>query len=202
MTVLWGPDVVKWKYLLPYQEISQPSAISGLQMWMRSPKTVIQKMPPSPRVMRSWEDARNKVNKGIGLAPDRWGAYERNEFSEPQGLHLPIHWMLNSLTWYLIFVVQTACSLCCKLAYSLASSQASMEQFSQRHWEAVSWALSPKHSYQKKKNYFQVVTIFFGSVLTQVLQDCCHYYCKSWSPHVTMWLETYLNEVVKELLKP
>ena len=31
-----------------------------------------------------------------------------NEFSESRGLHLPIHRMLNSLTWYLIFDVQTA----------------------------------------------------------------------------------------------
>ena len=110
--------------------------------------------------------------------------------------------MLNSLTWYLIFVVQTACSLCCKLVYT--SSQASMEQFSQGHWEAVSWALSPKHSHQKKKkkNYFKVVTILFGRqcFVDRVLQNCFHYYCKSWYPHITMWLETYLNEVIKELL--
>ena len=33
--------------------------------------------------------------------PHKW-------FSEPKGLHLPIHRMLNSLTWYLIFDVQTA----------------------------------------------------------------------------------------------
>ena len=38
------------------------------------------------------------------LAPDSWGAYERSVFSEPRGLHLPIHKMLNSLTWYLIFM--------------------------------------------------------------------------------------------------
>ena len=29
--------------------------------------------------------------------------------------------MLNSLSWYLIFDIQTACSLCHKLVYSLAS---------------------------------------------------------------------------------
>ena len=54
-----------------------------------------------------------------GSAPDSWGAHARNEFSEPRGLHLPIHRMLNSLTWYLISDVQTACSLCCKFEYSL-----------------------------------------------------------------------------------
>ena len=39
------------------------------------------------------------------LAPDTWSAYERNVFSEPRGLHL-IHKMLNSLTWYLIFMLR------------------------------------------------------------------------------------------------
>ena len=34
------------------------------------------------------------------LAPDSWGAYQRNDFSEPRLLHLPIHRKaLNSLTW-------------------------------------------------------------------------------------------------------
>ena len=47
------------------------------------------------------------------LAPDNWGAHERNEFREPRGLHLPIHrrtlnsllaiWvsLLNNNLWYL-----------------------------------------------------------------------------------------------------
>ena len=52
------------------------------------------------------------------LAP---GACERNEFSKPKGLHLPMHRMLNSLTWYLIFDFQTFCSLYCKLIYSQTS---------------------------------------------------------------------------------
>ena len=38
------------------------------------------------------------------LAPDSWYAYERNEFSEPRGLHLSLHRLLISLTWYLIFL--------------------------------------------------------------------------------------------------
>ena len=38
---------------------------------------------------------------------------------QPRDLHLPIHRRLNSLTWYLIFDVQTTCSLCCKLVCSL-----------------------------------------------------------------------------------
>ena len=38
------------------------------------------------------------------LAPESWGAYERNEFNEPRGLHLHICSMLNSFTWNLIFL--------------------------------------------------------------------------------------------------
>ena len=38
------------------------------------------------------------------LAPDSWGAYQRNDFSEPRLLHLPIHRKaLNSLTWNIWF---------------------------------------------------------------------------------------------------
>ena len=38
------------------------------------------------------------------LAPDRWSAYQRNDFSEPRFLHLPIHRKaLNSLTWDILF---------------------------------------------------------------------------------------------------
>ena len=33
------------------EETSQPSAISGLQMWMRAPKTLIQEMLPLPMVI-------------------------------------------------------------------------------------------------------------------------------------------------------
>ena len=38
------------------QEMSQPLAISGLQMWMRAPKTVIEGMLPPPAwwLLRSW----------------------------------------------------------------------------------------------------------------------------------------------------
>ena len=105
---------------------------------------------PLQWLLRSWGNARSKVNKETGLAQDSWGTYERNEFSEPRGLHLPIHRMLNCLPWYLIFDDQTAYSLCCKLVYSLTSPPASLKQFSQSYWDAVSQAQSPEHSYQVK----------------------------------------------------
>ena len=42
---------------------------------------------PPQWLLREWGNARGKVNKETRLAPD--SAYERNEFSESRGLHLP-----------------------------------------------------------------------------------------------------------------
>ena len=79
----------------------------------------------------------------------------------PESLYLPIHSMLIFfLTWYMIFDVQSAYSLCCKLLYNHFPS-ASLEQYSQSCWGAVSQAQNSIHSYQITV-YFQVVTIFFS----------------------------------------
>ena len=41
-----------------------------------------------------------RIRKHRMLAPDSWGAYQRNDFREPRILHLPTHReALNSLTW-------------------------------------------------------------------------------------------------------
>ena len=125
--------------------MSEPSAISGLQMWMRAPKTVIQQMLPLHHC-GCWGAGGMQEARRTALASDSWGAKERNGFSEPRGLHARIQRMLNSLTWNLIFDVQTSCSLCCKRVYGL--TPASLEQFSQSYWSAVSHARSPKHSHQ------------------------------------------------------
>ena len=69
---------------------------------------------PPRWLRRHCEHARSKVNRKQDC-PDSRGAYGRNGFLEPRGLHLPLHSMLNSITWELIFDVQTACSFCCKL---------------------------------------------------------------------------------------
>ena len=103
-----------------------------------------------PRGMQEQLSATPEAEQGNRFGPDSWGECERNEFSEPRGLHLPIHRMLNSLIRYLIFDIQTACSLSCKLGYSLTSLLASLKQFSQSCWDAVSWAWSPKYSHQIK----------------------------------------------------
>ena len=50
------------------QEMSQPSAISGLQMWMRAPQTVIQWM------LMIAEELGDCKKQGEQLVPDSWGA--------------------------------------------------------------------------------------------------------------------------------
>ena len=108
------------------------------------PKLVQGILPPPMVTAEELGDARSshllllKVNRETGLAPDSWAAYERNESSETRGLHLPIHRTLHSLTWYLIFDVHIPCPLCCKLVYSLTTPAASLEQFSQSYWDAIS----------------------------------------------------------------
>ena len=170
--------------------MSQPSAISGLQMWMRAPKAQSSRCCHLPWwLLRGWGNTRSshlpqlplfKVNKETGFGPDSWGTYENNEFSEPRGLNLPTHPMLNCLIWYLIFDVQTACSLCCKFVCSLTpTAMFQGEHFSQSYWDAVSWAWSPKLSKQIKQKspfrlwlYFLVDSIKFQSWKVSVLEIC------------------------------
>ena len=153
--------------------MSQPSAISGLQMWMRAPKAQSSRCFHLPWwLLRSWENTRSshlaqlpllKVNKEKGFGPDRWGTYENNEFREPRGLNLPTHPMLNCLIWYLIFDVQTACSLCCKFVCSLTPTPCSKGNTFLRATEMLSPGLGVLNFPPNKiKVSFQVVTIFFS----------------------------------------
>ena len=46
-------------------------------------------LPPAlQHLLRSWGNARRKVSKETGLAPDNWGAHKMNEFSELRALCL------------------------------------------------------------------------------------------------------------------
>ena len=62
------------------------------------------------------------VKKHRIAAQDSWDAYERNDFTEPRLLHLPIHRKAqNSLTWYVWFsiiynnlLMFRLSALCCK----------------------------------------------------------------------------------------
>ena len=84
---------------------------------------------PPKWLQKSWGNERSRANKETGLAPDSWDVYDRIEFCEPRGWYLPMHNMLNFLICYLIFDVQTVCSFCCKLVYSLTSPPAPWNSF-------------------------------------------------------------------------
>ena len=134
------------------QEMSQPSVISGLQMWRRAPQTGIQRMLPSPP-HDCW--GAGKMQETKWAKKQDWPQtaevhMKRNEFREPRGLHLPLRRTLNSSTCYLIFDVETACSLCCKCVYSLISPSASLGAVFSSYWDAVCRAWSPQHSPQIK----------------------------------------------------
>ena len=93
----------------------------------------------------AWHAAVQGVTKSRTQLNNNWTELrcnERNEFSEPRGLHLPIHRMLNFFIWYMIFDVQTTCSLCYKLRYSL-TSPCFLRAACQGYWDAVSRAQSP-----------------------------------------------------------
>ena len=83
---VWNENII---YHINKQKMSQPSAISGLQMWLRAPQTVIQQLMPSPPqwLLRSWwNEYRKQGDQETGLAPDSWGACERSEFQSAQRL--------------------------------------------------------------------------------------------------------------------
>ena len=91
-----------------------------------------------------------------------WGVYERNEFSWPRGLHLPLYRKLHSFIWCMIFDVQTACSLCYKLGYSLISPLPSQSSLS----GLLRCCLPGSESLTLPPNNvslcFQVLTVFFS----------------------------------------
>ena len=57
--------------------------------------------PPSSSQLLQPALRRPGMRKHMIQTPDGWGAYQRNDFSDPRPLHLPIHRKaLNSLTWH------------------------------------------------------------------------------------------------------
>ena len=121
--LVWNEDI---SCHINTQEKSQPSGISGLQMWMSAAKMECNACDPDAATLccDCWGAGR-WGNEGRGmqeaaicrlcpssfrwtrkqdLVPGSWGACERNEFGEPRGLHLPIQRMLHSLIWYRTFL--------------------------------------------------------------------------------------------------
>ena len=110
------------------------------------------KLSPEERKLRMW-------NQDSG--PDRWCAYERNDFREPRLLHLPIHRKaLNSLTqdvWFSLTIIfwysdylPFITNFCNKF---LAPPFTSWEHSLRVTWDGVSWAWSPENSLRIKHSY-------------------------------------------------
>ena len=74
--------------------MSQPPAISGLHVWVRAPKTVIQRMLPLwqgdsgyaiiPWMQEAGGNVRSRVTEETGLAPDSWGAMKGMNSVSPE----------------------------------------------------------------------------------------------------------------------
>ena len=161
------------------QEMSQPSVISGLQMWRRAPQTGIQRMLPSPP-HDCW--GAGKMQETKWAKKQDWPQIAEEPMKgmhsvSPEACTFHIHRMLNSLPWYLTFDVQTACSLCCILVYCLTSPPASLEQFSLSYWDAVSQAQSPKLSHQINNS------LLSGCDYTFQLRAASGLGCSPWDLH-------------------
>ena len=66
------------------QDLSPPSAISGLQMWTRAPQTENQQMPPAPTVTaEELGECKQQDDQGNRTGPESWAAHERSEFRDP-----------------------------------------------------------------------------------------------------------------------
>ena len=101
--------------------MSQPSVVSGLQKWMREPQTVIRwKMPPPTVIAEELGECKKQGEEGNRIGP-RYLRCIWKEWIQWAQRPAPLQRMLNSLTCYLVFDVQTTCSLCHKLVYSLTS---------------------------------------------------------------------------------
>ena len=132
------------------QEMSRSLVISGVQMWMRLPKLWSSRCCHHLGIAEELGQCKKQGEHGNRIGRRELSCRRKGWMQCARGLHLPIHRMRNPLTSYLIFSVQTPCSLCCKLVYSLTSPSSSLEQCSQSYWEAGSKARSPKHSHQIK----------------------------------------------------
>ena len=110
------------KYELLALEVSQKGEQS---LWSWSCWLLL--LPKVNEELRMWKTKKPRNRK---LALDSWDAYERNNFSEPRSLHLPIHRKaLNSVTWDIWFslvinnlLIFRLPAFYCKLLYNLSPS--------------------------------------------------------------------------------
>ena len=114
-------------------------ASSPIRYWMGSPALQADSFCLSHQGSPSlgWALRKLRVWEYQRLAPNSWGAYQRNDFNEPRLLYLPINIKAtNSLTWdtwlslinnhLLMFRLS---SLCCKVKWSKVKSLSSVRLF-------------------------------------------------------------------------
>ena len=104
----------QWKKLLPAISVNegcwshQAITLQPPRRWvLRELRMKTGCLPPSSQPLQPPRNStlrRLRMRKHRIQAPDSWGAYRRNDFSELWLLHLPTHSkMLNSLTWDIWF---------------------------------------------------------------------------------------------------
>ena len=138
------------------QKMSQPSEISGLQMWMWAPQTAIPQVLPIPTPITTTmaiaeklgackkqgerENGLPQIMRCIWKERIQWSQrLASSHIQNAKFLNLiPDLWCLDCL----LLLLQTW--------DSLIFPPASLEQFSKSYWDAVFQAWGPKHSYQIK----------------------------------------------------
>ena len=117
-----------------------------------------------------------------------WGVYERNDFSEPGLLYLPIHRKaLNSLTWFICFslinnnlLMFSLSALCYKTSIKPGSSPLPPLSSSLRvNWDAVSWLEVLKNSHWiKHSSQLLGCEYFLSWYLCQLQMGTCQDHCQ------------------------
>ena len=136
------------------------------------------------------------MEKSRTLAPDCWGAHQRNDFSEPRLLHLPIHRKtLNSLTWDVWFSLMNSNLLmfwlpvlCCKKPLSSLAPPWPLWSGPSEHLRGCLPRLSPQKVHQIKQNsqlsgrwcFFQLTLL---TTLCSFSPSRVAHGCSGWTQH-------------------
>ena len=130
------------------------------------------------------------VRKHRILAPESWGAYQRNACNEPRGLHAPIHReALNSLTWDVWFSCihsnllrsQLPPGFCGKTANSLASPLALQSSPSESSEKLPPGPASSEMPADKTKFSTFRWCIFFSVDQMHCKMEKLHYEIQTWA---------------------
>ena len=138
-------DTEKWNISCHISKQRMSSVLAALQHELVNPKETQERKNTchvaairlKPLPIMSLEETQDVTRQG--LAPDTWGAYQENDFSQPRLLHHPTYRKaLNSLTWGIWFSIINSniwhsdyLPFVAKLLYIMAPPFVSSEQFFQ-----------------------------------------------------------------------